>query len=99
MWAFLQTYGSWIVFGLLLLLMFRMHASGQGCGGMAHYSAHGEETDPLAPPHEGAVVDADPLGGTATSHWPGAPAGETATAHDDTHPADRARVGHTSGCH
>lgn len=37
MWTFLQTYGSWILFGVLMLVMIRMHAGGYGCGGMAHH--------------------------------------------------------------
>lgn len=35
MWAFLQTYGIWILVGLYFLWMLRMHASGRGCG-MGH---------------------------------------------------------------
>jgi hypothetical protein len=40
MWEFLQTYGIWILFGILFLLMMRMHSGGAhgmrgGCG-MGH---------------------------------------------------------------
>jgi hypothetical protein len=40
---FLQTYGSWIIFGLLMLLMFRMHAGGHGG---AHSGGHGCGMEP-----------------------------------------------------
>ena len=29
MWAFLQTYGIWLLFGVLILLMMRMHSGGR----------------------------------------------------------------------
>lgn len=114
MWAFLQTYGSWIIFGALMLLMFRMHAGGHGCGGMAH---HGDEDEPSAHRHEGYVVDADPPGARPTTRWPVATGDEGADAdrpdgglhslpqhagaavRGDTHQADRERTGHTGGCH
>jgi hypothetical protein len=36
MWQFLQTYGIWIFFGILFILMMRMHGHG-GCSmGMSH---------------------------------------------------------------
>lgn len=59
--AFLQAYGSWIVFGLLLVLMFRMHAgggSGHGaCGDMSHDdTAH----DDLRRPQARYIVDVGP---------------------------------------
>lgn len=40
MQAFLQTYGSWIVFGVLVLLMFRMHCVHGAHGGHHVHSAH-----------------------------------------------------------
>ena len=39
MWEFIQAYGYWIVFGLFLVFMLRMHAGG-GCG--AGHGGHGE---------------------------------------------------------
>jgi len=51
MLAFLQTYGWWIIFGALLLLMFRMHSGGSHAGhgggygcGMGH-AGHTEDMD------------------------------------------------------
>lgn len=44
---FLQTYGSWIIFGLLMLLMFRMHGGGHGSThGGAHSGGHGCGMEP-----------------------------------------------------
>lgn len=43
MWEFLQAYWYWIVFGLFLVFMLRMHASG-GCGmGHGQRGDHGTE--------------------------------------------------------
>lgn len=33
MWEFIQANSTWIVLGLLFLLMMRMHGGGMGCGG------------------------------------------------------------------
>lgn len=57
MTEFLQAYGSWIIFGLLLVLMFRMHASGQGLEGMMH---HQTEYDDSRQHNERYIIDADP---------------------------------------
>ena len=40
---FLQSYGIWIIFGLLFLFMFRGHGHGMGCG-MGHQ--HNGESQP-----------------------------------------------------
>ena len=40
---FLQTYGIWIVFGGLFLLMMRVHGAGGGCG-MGHEQRTGQTT-------------------------------------------------------
>jgi len=43
MLEFVQTYGSWIVFGLLFLVMMRMHG---GHGGTGHGAdGHGQPSD------------------------------------------------------
>jgi hypothetical protein len=62
MWEFLQNYGIWIVFGVLFLLMMRMHRGGMhgngmggGCGmGMSH--DHNQHNDPS---HSQRVVPSD----------------------------------------
>lgn len=44
MWEFIQANGVWILLGVFLLLMLRMHAGGAGCG-MGHGS-HGNDEEP-----------------------------------------------------
>ena len=41
MWEFLQTYGIWILFGIMFLLMMRMHSGGMRGGGMHSGGMHG----------------------------------------------------------
>ena len=55
---FLQTYGGWIIFGLLLVLMFRMHAGGHSHGGMMYHEMHGDSARRLRDQY---IVDADPV--------------------------------------
>ncbi len=45
MWEFLQAYGTWIVFGLVFVLMMRMCGSGGGGCGMGHsHQPHNRDT-------------------------------------------------------
>ena len=60
---FLQTYGGWIIFGLLLVLMFRMHAGGHSHGGMMHHEMHG---DSARRHRDQYIVDADPVKESST---------------------------------
>ena len=60
---FLQTYGGWIIFGLLLVLMFRMHAGGHSHGGMMHHEMHGDSASRRRDQH---IVDADPVKESST---------------------------------
>lgn len=66
--AFLQTYGSLIIFGLLLVLMFRMHSGGHaghgGCGGMTH---HDNQHDDSQQQRANYIVDADPVMASPTA--------------------------------
>lgn len=39
---FLQTYGSWILVGVFLLLMLRMHTGGHGMGQHAQHTTRSE---------------------------------------------------------
>ena len=63
MWAFLQTYGIWILFGLYFLWMLRMHASGRGCGmGHSHHQGHpsqraGQDEEYIEAYSTGAALD------------------------------------------
>lgn len=50
MWEFLQNYGIWILFGILFLLMMRMHGRGMhggggGCGMGMGYDEYDESSD------------------------------------------------------
>jgi hypothetical protein len=49
MWEFLQTYGIWILFGIMFLLMMRMHSGGMhgggGCGMGMGDEQHNEPSD------------------------------------------------------
>ncbi len=45
---FLQSYGVFILLGLLLLLMLRRRGRGGGCGMGGHGEHHGEEQEPKA---------------------------------------------------
>lgn len=58
-WEFFQDYGSWMVFGVLLVFMLRMHAVG-GCG-MGH-GQHGEHSSAKPRPTD---ANADPRSGTS----------------------------------
>lgn len=62
MWAFLQTYGIWILLGIFVFLMFRMHSGGMhggmggGCGmGMDHerYDQHEQQSQTQVVPLRG----------------------------------------------
>lgn len=76
MWQFLQTYGIWIIFGVLFVLMMRMHSGGMhghgmggGCGmSMDHdehdQRSHGQRVVPLGDEHTDAKL-AVPLNGYA----------------------------------
>ena len=63
MWDFLQIYGIWIVFGVLFILMMRMHSGGMhgngmgsGCGmGMGH----GQSDEPSNAPRAVPLDDTD----------------------------------------
>ncbi len=43
MTEFLQSYGIWIIFGLLFLFMLRGRGHGMGCGMGGHYNRDGEQ--------------------------------------------------------
>lgn len=44
-WQAIQRYSGWIIFGVFLLLMMRMHAGG-GCGmGHGQHGSHGSSRD------------------------------------------------------
>ena len=62
MLEFVQTHGSWIVFGLFFLVMMRMHG---GHGGMGHgASCHGQPSD--SHDHGAAAPEAT---GAQTEGW------------------------------
>ena len=85
MFSFLQTYGTWIFFGIALLFMFFMHSGrGHGMGGgrgMGHQHGGGHEQDsPRAEPSQ------DKAGSGQTP-----PASPVAAGHG--------HGGHGAGCH
>jgi hypothetical protein len=45
MWQFLQTYGIWILFGILIVLMMRMHGRGMHGGGMHGHDQRDEPSN------------------------------------------------------
>lgn len=45
MWQLLQTYGSWILFGIVFLLMMRMHSGGMHGHGGGHGMGMGHQQD------------------------------------------------------
>lgn len=59
MWEFLQAYGYWIVFGLFLVFMLRMHAGGCGMG-------HGQHGDHGADKPTGRDKDSESGAATRT---------------------------------
>lgn len=64
MWAFLQTYGIWILFGLYFLWMLRMHAGGRGCGmghqqHQGHTSQHSGQDEDYTEAHRAIAVRDD----------------------------------------
>ena len=59
MWEFLQAYGSWIIGGLLLLLMLRMHGGGMGCGGGQSDHAQSAPPDNPAAQRDGEASEPD----------------------------------------
>lgn len=59
MWEFLQAYGSWIIGGLLLLLMLRMHSGGMGCGAVHSDHAQRASPDNLAAQRDGEASEPD----------------------------------------
>ena len=77
MTEFLQTYGSWIIFGLLLVLMFRMHAGGHGHGGVMH---HDNLPDDSRQHNDQYIVEADPV-----TTPPNSDVRPPAHKHDQTH--------------
>lgn len=66
MTGFLQTYGTWLIFGLLLLLMFRMHAGGHSHGGMMCHDMQDMRNDGSRRYSDQYIVDADPVKVTST---------------------------------
>ena len=71
MWQFLQTYGAWIIAGLFILLMLRMHA-----GGMVHGTEHGGHEQSTAPPADQPEPGSkEPGAGTPVGAKPGTPDG------------------------
>lgn len=60
-WEAIQPYSGWIIFGIFLLLMMRMHAGG-GCGmGHGQHGSHGSSDEQ---PTERTATGSD--GGSAT---------------------------------
>ncbi len=45
MWQFLQTYGIWILFGIVLVFMIRMHSGGMGGMHGGHGGGNGMKMD------------------------------------------------------
>lgn len=96
---FLQTYGSWIIFGLLMLLMFRMHGGGQGgahsgghgCGmgpggHSDHMNQHGDREDSATDPDISARKQPHQTAIEIARAWPCA--SETSGPYDDQYPSN-----------
>ena len=67
-WQAIQPYSGWIIFGVFLLLMMRMHAGG-GCGmGHGQHGSHGssgnQSTDRSAGRPDGQTPDRGTADGT-----------------------------------
>lgn len=63
MLEFLQSYGTWIILGVVFVLMLQMHGGGGGCG-----MSHGDQTDQTTtqPTDDGA--NSDQKAGTASNN-------------------------------
>ena len=57
MWQFLQTYGPWMLFGLVFLLMMRMHSGGMHGYGGGHGMGHYQDEEPSAPYRADSAYD------------------------------------------
>ena len=66
MWEFLQAYGTWIVFGLIFLLMMRMCGGGGGGCGMGHSSKPREQDTGHRARLDGVPPDGPNVGGGST---------------------------------
>jgi hypothetical protein len=82
-WEAIQPYRGWIIFGIFLLLMMRMHAGG-GCG-MGH-GAHGSR----------GSSNEQPTNQTANDSAPRRAANETDRGGAESLPVSSSRSG---GCH
>ncbi len=64
MWEFLQSYGIWMVLGVLFLFMVRAHGHGGHGGGGCGMGGHGHTKHPK---EQDAVVEAREKGDSGTS--------------------------------
>ena len=102
MGQFLQTYGSWIIFGVLMVLMFRMH-SGHGDHSMMGHGdsmSHEQHDDETASPTQDVPLHGAYMAQTPASIAPSA--SDTVPPTIAVHPAAKlvhAQTAHGGGCH
>ena len=66
---FFQSYGNWMIFGVLFLAMFAMHGLGIGHGGHGGCGGHGQRSGPAEDPSAAADQrKGDSKGGSPSCH-------------------------------